>query len=242
MTHLPLRSAVAPLTQPGKAPSSLLNGLVAYWKMDEANGQRNDSGPNALHLSIATNSPGSTTGKVGNAATFVAASSQGLQRTSEALLQPNASGFSICGWVNTVAGTAGDQWGKDTNANPNRQFLMEIFNGTGPPQFFVWDTSNTNRTVTWGSSLTVGTWYFIACRYNSSRQPTISVNAATAVSATALPGALNTTGTGAFQIGRRGSTFMNGNIDEVGYWSRELTDAEVTTLYNSGNGVTYPFS
>lgn len=51
--------------------------------------------------------------------------------------------------------------------------------------------------------------------------------------------------TDTFQInGRRWtnnstSTFV---IDEIWLWSRELTSTEVTTLYNSGNWLTYPFT
>jgi len=32
-----------------------------------------------------------------------------------------------------------------------------------------------------------------------------------------------------------------GNLDEIGIWSRALTSAEVTTLYNGGAGITTPF-
>lgn len=35
---------------------------------------------------------------------------------------------------------------------------------------------------------------------------------------------------------------MNGKVDEVGIWSRELSSGEVTSLYNSGSGIQYPFS
>jgi hypothetical protein len=34
----------------------------------------------------------------------------------------------------------------------------------------------------------------------------------------------------------------NGNIDEVGVWNRALSASEVTLLYNSGTGLTYPFN
>jgi hypothetical protein len=30
-------------------------------------------------------------------------------------------------------------------------------------------------------------------------------------------------------------------LDEVGFWTRALSAAEVTSLYNSGNGLQYPF-
>lgn len=35
---------------------------------------------------------------------------------------------------------------------------------------------------------------------------------------------------------------IQGYIDEVGFWSRALSSSEVTQLYNSGNGLSYPFN
>jgi len=34
---------------------------------------------------------------------------------------------------------------------------------------------------------------------------------------------------------------FRGTIDEIGYWNRALTPAEVSLLYNNGNGLAYPF-
>ena len=57
------------------------------------------------------------------------------------------------------------------------------------------------------------------------------------------------TGTGiivsGFHIGKyvfASSTYMNGEIDEIGVWSVALSSGDVTELYNSGNGNQYPFS
>jgi hypothetical protein len=36
--------------------------------------------------------------------------------------------------------------------------------------------------------------------------------------------------------------FFPGNIDEVGIWNRALSSSEITQLYNSGSGLTYPFT
>lgn len=38
-----------------------------------------------------------------------------------------------------------------------------------------------------------------------------------------------------------GSEFFQGNIDELGVWTRPLLDSEITELYNSGAGIYYPF-
>ena len=37
------------------------------------------------------------------------------------------------------------------------------------------------------------------------------------------------------------SQWYTGNIDEIGLWSRKIEDSEVASLYNSGNGLAYPF-
>jgi hypothetical protein len=45
-----------------------------------------------------------------------------------------------------------------------------------------------------------------------------------------------------FGIGDSGQgTYLNGSIDECAIWTRALTSTEVTQLYNSGNGLSYPF-
>ena len=44
--------------------------------------------------------------------------------------------------------------------------------------------------------------------------------------------------------GRAADTFgrITGTLDEVAIWNKELTAAEVSELYNSGNGLAYPFT
>lgn len=41
---------------------------------------------------------------------------------------------------------------------------------------------------------------------------------------------------------RDGGTVYDVNVDEIGIWDKELTSSEVTELWNSGNGQTYPFA
>jgi hypothetical protein len=38
-----------------------------------------------------------------------------------------------------------------------------------------------------------------------------------------------------------GGLETSGMVDEIGYWERDLSSSEVTTLYNAGAGLTYPF-
>lgn len=49
---------------------------------------------------------------------------------------------------------------------------------------------------------------------------------------------------GSFTLGKRvnGGIFMKGRLDGFGVWTRDLTAAEITELYNAGAGLEYPFS
>jgi len=63
------------------------------------------------------------------------------------------------------------------------------------------------------------------------------------VGAGAVPASL-LADTAVFYLGEWGGTlprYFDGILDEVGLWSRAITGAEVTTLYNGGAGLTYPF-
>ena len=39
-----------------------------------------------------------------------------------------------------------------------------------------------------------------------------------------------------------GAEQFYGYLDEIGFWTRQITADEITTLYNSGTGLQYPFS
>jgi hypothetical protein len=49
---------------------------------------------------------------------------------------------------------------------------------------------------------------------------------------------INNINTDAF-IGRYGTNYTNGSIDQVGIWNRILTADEISTLYNLGEGLPY---
>ena len=79
------------------ATSTLTDGLVAYWPLDEASGTRADSHSNSLDLTD-NNTVSQGTGHVyANAADFEEATREYLSRASTDLLQPLS--FSISLWI-----------------------------------------------------------------------------------------------------------------------------------------------
>jgi hypothetical protein len=99
-----------------------------------------------------------------------------------------------------------------------------------------------NDLVISNQTLTVGTWYHLAV--------TISGTTVTAYLNGASLGTTTSSGNGTGASGnetRLGSWIANSDyssvyMDEVGIWSRALTSAEITQIYNGGTGFTYPFN
>lgn len=114
-------------------------------------------------------------------------------------------------------------------------------------RFTIASTSNSLYYIDSNSTISASTWYHLVCTYNS----------ATGLMQMYVDGTLQTdtdnlsgtrgTATGDFLIGAgyyngsRGSYF-DGIIDEVTVWDRIINQTEVTTLYNSGSGIAYPWS
>ncbi len=211
------------------AASSLLTGLVAYWKLDETSGTRFDSaGTN--HLAD-NGSVGYGIGKQGNAAEFDGSNSL----DAGTLLQPSGN-FTFSCWLNpdTLNGNAVAANWTDSS---NRAWAIDTFNGPlrfyvyGPSDSVVLDTGITPSTTAW--SLVIvwldTTANKVYCQIN---------NNATLYEAN-FSGLLYQAGE--FTVGRRANLFYDGLIDEVGLWNRVLTPIERTQLYNGSAGLTYPF-
>lgn len=222
------------------AGGSLTNNLAAYWKLDEASGTRVDSvGANNL---TDGNTVTQAVGKVVNAAQFTSANSEYLSIADNATLSTGDIDFTIACWVYF-------------DALGTMEYIVQKFDNSGGAgeEFRLFYDSSVNR-FRWavGSSTTVlantfgapstGTWYFITCYHDSiANSIGIAVNNGTADTAGLVGGPSN--GTGPFQIGASDSTgtpgsFMNGRIDEVGFWKRVLTPQERADLYHGGLGNT----
>ena len=220
--------------------SSLLNGLVSWYSMDEASGTRVDShGSNDL---TENGTVGQATGKVGNAADFDGTNSNFLSVAAGHGMQGGARDWSCADWVKF------DDFA--TNYNTIRECTVDglstttdyVIYASGPGQLSVlsgngavWVTS-----ITSDGAFSTGTWYFVYVEFDgTTKKITMSWN-----DGTRDTGALvNTpsTGGGAVDFGRY-YTFgtLNGQVDESPFWSRKLTTDEITELYNGGAGMAYP--
>jgi hypothetical protein len=222
--------------------SSLLTSLVAYWKLDEASGTRNDS-VGANHLTD-NNTVMSTTGKVGDAADLVRANSESLSIADNAALSVGDIDFTVGAWV---------KFNLNGASFPSTFHLVSKTGGSADEYWLESDGYNFRFRVYAGGNLysateaiTVvsGTWYYLVGWHDATANTVnLIVNNGTPTS-TSTTGAVPDNSNSSFNIGRYGSGvfYDDGQVDEVGLWKRLLTSDERTELYNSGNGKTYPFN
>jgi hypothetical protein len=231
------------------ASSPLLNGLVAYWKLDETSGTRFDSaGTNNLSDN---GSVGSALGKQGNAARFDTLD-QALDG-GNVLAFERTDVFSVFAWVYlTDTSSTREVIGK---IHPTGQQGWEMRVDSGILTVLIasnWSTNGIGVRHT-GTSISANTWYQIGFTYDGSSSASgvkLYINGAAVVADTILEDSLTSTivSTASLFIGARFSSFASqfaGRIDEVGIWNRLLADGaggDIEQLYNSGAALTYPFS
>lgn len=240
LTATPLPTATATVT----ALPSLLSGLVAYWKLDEASGTRSDS-VGANHL-VDNNTVTQAAGKLGSAAHFAAASSERLSTSDSAALSTGDIDFTLAGWVwlDTKTGSR-VLFGKDGPVSGGREFRVLYESSTDRFRFAV-SPDGTATTVVVASaagSPAANAWYFVVAWHDATANRIyIQVNDGPVESVAHTPGVID--GANPFEIGATtgNGVYMDGRLDAVGVWKRVLSVAERTDLYNTGLGCDYPFT
>lgn len=235
------------LTPRANTASSLTNGISGFWKLDEANGARIDSVGNNNLTDVG--SVASTTGRVGNAASFDG-TNRYLSAPDSSSLSTGDIDFTIAAWIyiNALPTTSfQDYVAKWDAASNNREYLLLYYYTAQKFSFVVSrDGINTGTAVMASSPKPpqIGVWYFIVAWHDSVNNTlNIQVNNGTPNTLSYSSGVFNSNAP--LTIGKRYSgptAYMNGKIDAVGFWKRVLTSSERTELYNSGNGLEYPFS
>ena len=243
---------------------TLLDGLVAYWPLD--GGDYSDA--TACNRDLTPhNAPATVAGKIGDAAGFIPASSQWLS-SGDAALKPGDTDWTWAGWVKLTDKAdfyaVAAQRGADDRGWLlwyHKQSVLDYFvlqlnddgsTGNGDP--YICDT------IGWeGGNPPAGEWMFMVARHDAARnfgQLFIDGNPPSSSGShfggehggsehySPYPGSPMAS-VADFTLGAVGSTsnrrFMNGAIDEVGFWSRWLSNAEIAALYNGGAGLAYPF-
>jgi hypothetical protein len=217
---------------------SLNDGLVAYWKMDEpvSGGSRYDS-VNQNNLTDSNGSLGYTAGKVGNALSDDNSPANEILSIS-ANSNVNYSGdFTVGGW-----------WYSGDTTTQQTLAIKGQYGGGNPQEWNIGIGYSAPTTklgfgvgdcvANTGTTLSTNTWYFIVADYAASTKTCrIRFNNGTVSSST---GTVVPTVTTTYGLTIAGA-YSTGLYDEWFLYKRVLTAQQMTDLYNSGNGRTYPF-
>lgn len=220
---------------------ALTDNLIAYWKLDESSGTRNDEvGSNDLTQS---GTVGNAVGKLTNAADFDGTDDY-LECADNADLSVSDIDFTLACWVyfDSVTGVRdiagkwssggfGEYW-IDLNSSARLRWNVEEAGSGGTPV----------SATTFGA-ISTGTWYYVVGWHDATNnQIGISVNGTAADTASHSAGV--TDSSRPFRVGGMHGTsnYLNGRVDALGFWKRKLSESEISQLYNSGSGLEYPFS
>jgi hypothetical protein len=214
--------------------TTLTTNLVSYWKLDgnsnDAVGSNNGSDSNITY--------NTSYGIINQGALFNGTSGSivigsGLNSVMD------SSAWSISFWFNPTSGYAGFIMANDNNTGVRQFDIYSNVNGSHPLEF---DNAGANKLSGLGTNITAGAWQFYVLTYDGT---TLSSYRNGVLDATNTMSALPTSTNGIYFGNRQYSSsrsWYKGDEDEIGLWSRALTSTEVSTLYNSGAGLRYPFN
>jgi hypothetical protein len=205
---------------------STLYGAQAYWRFeDNANDSKNS---NNLTLS---GSPSYTTGKFGRGLALVRASSQYAYFANSSTF--NSTTYSICGWFYLNSKDIFQElFSKDSGAGANGySFYIQTDNKLKLLHEGVAEVSGT-------ATLATGQWYQLCIVYNGTNAQ-FYINGSTDGSTSALSN--NIASTASQRIGgwEGAAGTLDGIVDDVAYFNRALTEAEVKTLFNESGFPSY---
>ena len=236
-------SVSADFTFTTAAAMSLLSGIVSYWKM-ESTALLDSAGPNPLTLGGAATIVG---GKIGNA----------LDGAGGSAYSPTSTGIDFSTSCTFTC------WFKGAGINASNFAALVAKGDAGTPAnceiYLTWDQTAGGWKCSWGPAapytlvlpftmdMTGTVWVFFCFRYDAAAgKITLSYNDPTvnSISATSVTAPTHFPGVGLMfsDLAYSGTLYGSpGVLDESGFWSRALSDAEVNALYNGGAGLSYPF-
>jgi hypothetical protein len=244
-TKLQLLAAPAVM---GLPKSSLLSGLVSYWKLDEYSDRsaavtRYDS-KGSNHLTEPSSLVSTVVGKRGNCLVLGTAT-RVLTCADNASISTGDIDFTFSAWLYVNEKTASAQIALSHWESSKRGYRIDWDPTTGKLRFIVGGGAGSSIGTVTNTNPNLNTWYHVIAEHDAANNKVrLYVDNGSAEEA-------NTTGAAGdsdqiFVVGGEASlalaTLWKGYVDEVGFWKRLLTADERAALYYGGAGNSYPFN
>jgi len=232
--------------------SSLRSNLTNYWPLNE----EAPSGSNTTAVNwvsggtsmTSDNAVPSIAGKVRNGRSFTRANSQRMSATATSSMTIcGTSNYTLAFWFRLDGSPSSGNFGLVTNDffSTERGISIYISGGTvwDFPYLFLPYTDSTSET--WlpinvgsgGATIASGAWTFACLRLSSGTTLDFRINTVNGQTKTLTKSFHASRQRLFFGTRYTAADYLNGAIDEVAMWSRRLSDDEVNTLYNDGNGI-----
>ena len=235
----------------GSVSGATIDNLVSYWKFDEASGDAIDA-----HGSYDGTTSGITygvTGKINDCFTFTSGDyvDMGDQADFE-----HTDGFSWSIWMkptNTINAAAVSSFfflmskNEGGTVDGDVMIFWDANNPFSPDDghllFMITEGATDYACYSNANSFTADTWYHVVVTYDDATLK-MYVDGVLQDDEESLAGSDVGTNAAPLRVCAHSATAFTflGEADEVGVWDRALTQSEVTALYNSGNGLAYPFA
>lgn len=220
---------------------ALTTNMYAAWDFNSSNSNDGIGSNNGTDTSITYSSGNAKLGAIG--AGFASASS------SKILLPDVAWGittaFTFSAWIKTST-TGATQNILSRDNQPTRMWQFKVESSNNKINFIRFNSSNSVITnITSSGTVTDGNWHHIVATFDNTVGSIIYVDGSNVASDAVTTNQNNATSLGptigAIWNSVAWADFMNGSIDAVYVWTRALSSSEVTSLYNGGTGLQYPF-
>lgn len=229
---------------PATSTLSEYSSIVSRFPLDEKKGMRTDivSSNHLTDGNTVLTGTGYTNGSSGadfvRAADFEQSNSEYLAITNGSQSGLNITGsLTMSAWIKlestSVTGTIGGKW--ETSSN-RRQYVAKV-NTSGNVTFSVSSDGSSSATVTGGTSLSTGTWYFVTVVFTASTSIEIYINGVSDGSSTSsIPSSLYSSSGSFFigynSLGASSTEFFDGLIQDFTVWNTSLSSTEVSDLYD----------
>jgi len=217
--------------------STLQNGLVALWHLDESAGATivSDASGNSNPDGTPTGVTFGGTGKLGTAVAFNNSNSHINFGNGTAL-----SSITTSAWVQFSSPQPFNRYNLIVGRLQSGSLNNYFFNFNNQHNLCFGFNAITNAVCSTNTSWTIGAWYHVAATFdpNNNNTVTLYVNGLPVSSSGSASGTPNTSGSFTLAMGYNTLLGLNqfpGSMDEVAIWSRPLLAAEILEIYRRGS-------
>jgi len=227
------------------AAGALSQGLVGYWKMDEASwngtaGEVVDASGNANH-GVRAGDATTASGKFGNGGTFDDSGDYVNLGSPDLLDNLTYSSFSTSAWIYQTGYNANTLVSKDAGGGTTGWEFYATGGSTQSISFRINTDSGSVTSTTANSTVLLSTWTHVTATYDNTgdRKLHIYVNGIESgySSQGTVTGTVNDDSGYNLFVGELGNWDYGGKIDDLRIYNRALSPAEVQALYNWAPGL-----